>query len=77
MRKLLIRIIERYQNAGGGSKLLGVECNFSPSCSEYAKIAVTDHGIFSGIGISVGRIRRCRERDVPVKKSDPVPQPMR
>ena len=73
MRKVLIRLIEHYQQLGGGATLFAAECNFTPSCSEYAKIAIRDHGTFRGAVMSVGRILRCRDRETTVRKCDRVP----
>ena len=46
-------------------------CRFEPTCSVYARRAITKYGIIQGIGLSVARIIRCN----PFNKGgyDPVP----
>lgn len=47
-------------------------CRFSPSCSEFTKIALIKHGLFKGLVMGVARILRCN----PFSKKgfDPVPE---
>lgn len=47
-------------------------CRYVPTCSEYAKIAITEYGAFKGSILSIKRIIRCR----PFGKYgyDPVPK---
>ena len=35
-------------------------CRFTPSCSEYTKIAIQKHGTIRGIILGFRRISRCR-----------------
>ena len=35
-------------------------CRFSPTCSEYARIAILKHGILRGIALGLGRLLRCQ-----------------
>lgn len=46
-------------------------CRFQPSCSEYATIAVSEHGLLRGGAMALGRILRCH----PLHRGgfDPVP----
>lgn len=46
-------------------------CRFQPSCSEYAAIAVSEHGMLRGGAMALGRILRCH----PLHRGgfDPVP----
>ena len=74
MRGLLIRLIRRYQAAGGG-RALNVDCNFEPSCSHYAVGCLERFGLVKALGLIGSRIRRCTVRDLPKKKWDPVPDP--
>jgi putative membrane protein insertion efficiency factor len=41
------------------SPLLGRNCRFYPTCSQYAKEAVLKHGLRRGIVFAVRRIVRC------------------
>ena len=46
-------------------------CRFQPSCSEYAAIAIAEHGVLRGVVMAAGRILRCH----PLHQGgfDPVP----
>jgi hypothetical protein len=39
--------------------LLGANCRFFPSCSDYAREAVEKHGAIKGVYLAVRRILRC------------------
>ena len=41
------------------SPLLGKNCIYTPSCSEYGIIALRKHGIFKGSFLTAKRILRC------------------
>lgn len=41
------------------SPLLGTNCRFAPSCSEYTRIAIEQHGPLKGSYLGVKRICRC------------------
>ncbi len=41
------------------SPLLPRACRFSPSCSEYARLAILKHGFVRGTWRSLGRLLRC------------------
>ncbi|WP_119419812.1 membrane protein insertion efficiency factor YidD [Desertibaculum subflavum] len=41
------------------SPILGVNCRFAPSCSEYALEAVTRHGALGGGALAARRLCRC------------------
>lgn len=65
MKKILIKTIELYQKTispdHGWFKhthLTGY-CKFSPSCSEYAKLAIIKHGSFRGMSLGFWRVLRC------------------
>ncbi len=72
MRAFLIRLIRRYQAAGGG-QALNVDCNFEPSCSSYAIGCLERFRLGKALRLILSRIRRCNIRDLPKKKLDPVP----
>lgn len=41
------------------SPLLGPCCRFAPSCSAYARAAVTRHGAVRGLWLGLRRVARC------------------
>jgi uncharacterized protein len=41
------------------SPLLPSACRFAPTCSEYARLALEQHGILRGIGLAARRLLRC------------------
>lgn len=41
------------------SPLLGRNCRFYPSCSQYAIEAIEKHGAISGTGLAVKRLLKC------------------
>jgi len=57
IRKLLIGMVRFYQRAV--SPLLGSNCRFSPSCSQYTIEAIEKYGAIRGIWKGVKRIARC------------------
>jgi uncharacterized protein len=58
MRTLAIAPIRFYQLTV--SRLLPANtCKYHPSCSEYAVLAISKHGIFKGIGMAGWRLLRC------------------
>ncbi|MBR3604383.1 MAG: membrane protein insertion efficiency factor YidD [Elusimicrobiaceae bacterium] len=34
-------------------------CRFTPTCSQYAKEAITKHGVFKGVWLSLIRVLKC------------------
>lgn len=50
-------LIRGYQRAI--SPLLPPTCRFSPSCSEYTRLAIERHGLGRGIWLGVRRLLRC------------------
>ena len=70
MKKVLIFLIKIYQNTL--SPLLGKNCRYTPTCSQYTIEAILEHGSFKGIIMGVKRIIRCN----PCFKGgfDPVPK---
>jgi Uncharacterized conserved protein len=56
--KMAILVLNFYQKHA--SKRLRMSCRYSPSCSEYAKIAILKHGVIWGSAKSIHRILRCR-----------------
>ena len=70
MRKIISGIIGLYRYLV--SPILGPNCRYTPSCSEYSQEAVMRFGVFKGGWIAIKRIVRCH----PWGKSgyDPVPE---
>jgi putative membrane protein insertion efficiency factor len=42
------------------SPLLPPSCRFAPTCSEYARRAVLEHGLVRGGGLALLRVLRCQ-----------------
>ena len=57
MKKVIILLIHTYQKYL--SPMLGHNCSFHPTCSEYAKEAIEVHGVFKGGYLASLRIVRC------------------
>ncbi|MDR1162262.1 MAG: membrane protein insertion efficiency factor YidD [Candidatus Accumulibacter sp.] len=57
MKTLLLILIRFYQYAI--SPMLGRQCRFIPSCSEYTAEAIGKHGAAKGLYYGVKRIFRC------------------
>ena len=73
MKKVLLAAIKAYRL--GISPLLGSNCRYLPSCSEYTAEAIATHGAWRGTVLGIRRILRCH----PFARGgyDPVPQPGR
>jgi len=41
------------------SLFMGGACRFAPTCSEYARLAVIDHGALRGAWLATRRLLRC------------------
>lgn len=57
MTRLLVWCIGLYKR--WISPLLPKACRFSPTCSEYARLALLKHGLARGTFLAAGRILRC------------------
>jgi uncharacterized protein len=55
---ITVAVIRSYQQLV--SPWVGPACRFAPTCSEYARVAVIDHGVFRGSWLAVWRILRCQ-----------------
>jgi len=42
------------------SPLLPRSCRFTPTCSEYAQLALREHGLLRGSGLALWRLLRCQ-----------------
>jgi uncharacterized protein len=57
MKHVLLALITLYRYAL--RPLLGANCRFYPSCSEYASEAIARHGAVRGVLLAIRRIGRC------------------
>lgn len=58
MRNLLIALLAGYKR--WISPLLPAACRFSPTCSEYARLALLEQGLWRGSFGAVWRLMRCQ-----------------
>jgi putative membrane protein insertion efficiency factor len=56
-RQILAAAVTGYQRLV--SPFLPQACRFAPTCSEYARLAVLEHGVIRGAGLALTRIVRC------------------
>ncbi len=68
MKKVLLFLINIYQKIFSIliKNMLGISssCRYSPTCSQYAKIAITQHGIVKGSAMAAARIISCQPIDL-------------
>ena len=57
MKTLFLALIRAYQYLL--RPLLGSNCRFYPSCSDYAREAIERHGAMRGLWLAVRRVARC------------------
>ncbi|HXU55005.1 MAG TPA: membrane protein insertion efficiency factor YidD [Casimicrobiaceae bacterium] len=57
MKTLLLGLLRLYQYAL--RPLLGANCRFYPSCSDYAREAIERHGAARGVWLAARRLGRC------------------
>ena len=58
MKRLLITVLTLYKR--WLSPLLPRSCRFTPTCSEYARLAVEQYGALRGTWMTLGRLLRCQ-----------------
>lgn len=58
MTRFLVYLLELYKRRV--SPLLPRACRFSPTCSEYARLALIKHGLWRGSLLATGRLLRCQ-----------------
>ena len=70
MKKIIIFLIKFYQISL--SPLLGSNCRFQPTCSQYMIEAINHHGVIRGLKLGLKRISKCH----PLGSTgyDPVPK---
>ena len=73
-RGALIAIIDLYRAVLSPliTATIGPACRFEPTCSAYAREAISRHGIVAGGRLALGRLLRCRPAGG--WGPDPVPQ---
>jgi putative membrane protein insertion efficiency factor len=69
--KISLILIYAYQKSF--SALIGRNCRFAPTCSDYAIQAIKQHGFFKGWYLAIHRIIRCNPWGG--CGFDPVPEP--
>ena len=57
MKTVMLALLRGYQYAI--RPLLGANCRFAPSCSDYAQEAILKHGALKGTWLAMRRILRC------------------
>jgi len=57
MRKPLILLIQAYRYLL--SSLLGNNCRYTPTCSQYAVEAIESHGSMKGLWLALKRVSSC------------------
>ncbi|MDR3385846.1 MAG: membrane protein insertion efficiency factor YidD [Rudaea sp.] len=70
MNRLILFLLACYKRLL--SPLLGTRCRFHPSCSDYAREAVTRFGAWRGSLLALWRIARCQP--LCAGGFDPVPE---
>ncbi len=63
MKVISLKLINWYQSKGGSKELFRLECNFTPTCSEYTKRCIEKYGFLKGWKLGLARIRRCHAPD--------------
>ena len=58
MKAILLAFVRGYQYLL--RPLLGANCRFYPSCSDYAREAIERHGALRGTWLALRRIGRCQ-----------------
>ncbi len=57
MKTVFLALIRAYQYTL--RPMLGSNCRFYPSCSDYAREAIEKHGALRGVWLAVRRVARC------------------
>jgi len=70
LKRILVSLIELYQKYL--SPLKGSTCRYYPTCSEYARQAIINHGPLKGLVLAAWRVLRCNPFSA--GGYDPVPE---
>ncbi len=73
LQNWVIKRITNYQNKGGSQSHFNLDCNFTPTCSEYTKQAILRFGLIKGGWMGLQRIHSCNDADCSNIIHDPVP----
>ena len=57
MKTIFLALIRAYQYTL--RPMLGSNCRFYPSCSDYAREAIERHGALAGLWLAVKRVSKC------------------
>jgi putative membrane protein insertion efficiency factor len=57
LTRVAVAVLGLYQSVV--SPLLPPACRFSPTCSEYARAAVVEHGVLRGCLLAAARLLKC------------------
>lgn len=57
MKTVVLALLRAYQYFL--RPLLGANCRFYPSCSDYSREAVERHGVLKGLWLTLRRVGRC------------------
>jgi len=58
MKRVWIAVLVSYKRFI--SPLLPRSCRFTPTCSEYARLAILEHGSIRGFWLTLKRLLRCQ-----------------
>ena len=70
MKKIIIYLIKVYQITL--SPMLGANCRFQPTCSQYVIEAINQYGVLKGLNLGLKRISKCHP--LGPRGYDPVPE---
>ena len=75
--RIVLAAIAVWQRHGGGARLLGATCNFTPSCSAYTHCCIERFGLRRGLTLGWARLRRCTDREAVGTRTDEPPSAAR
>lgn len=57
LTRVAVAALDIYQAVA--SPILPQACRFAPTCSEYARLAVVEHGVLRGLCLTAARLLKC------------------